>query len=460
MLYIYGMKTIRTRYAPSPTGYNHSAGLRTAIYNYLFAKKYNGEFFIRIEDTDQKRYNNKAEEYIKDSFEWIGIKPDDSPWNPNPKYGEYYQSKRDYSVYVEYLLENNFAYKAYDTPEELEQIGLPYTRANRHLFKNDFTILDEEVKKQFTSYVVRINVPENKTIVLNDMIRGDISFNTNNIDDKVLLKSDNIPTYHLAHVVDDMLMETTHIIRGDEWIPSTPIHLLLWNMFGWEKPIYAHLSVILNPDGNGKLSKRTAFKKGFEIFPLPCSEDDVDFKGFAGLGYEPLAYVNFISLLGHSFGKDVLLSLNDMIDSFDLMKVSTSPSIFDINKLDFINKSHLLDMDNNELWKRFDYDISIYDNSKLNRIMNLAKDRAVKSDDLKNTIDIFFTHTKTIDISDTTKNLLKDKTDISKDWIKESKINMKELREVLCSGKSGPELSEVADIIGSDELLKRINKYC
>jgi glutamyl-tRNA synthetase len=480
---------VRVRFAPSPTGYNHSAGLRTALYNYLFAKKMGGEFYIRIEDTDNKRYHDKAVQYIKDSFDWCGIVPDDSPWNPNPKYGEYYQSKREYGNYVDYLLDKGFAYLAFDTSEELDAKKIPYTRANRHLFKNSFTLSTKEISELIESGinpVIRINVPENKEVVLNDLVRGEIKFNTNDVDDKVLVKSNGIPTYHLAHVVDDYLMETTHVLRGDEWIPSTPIHLLLWEMFGWDVPVYAHLSVILNPDGKGKLSKRTAFKKGFEIFPLECSDVDekgdmVSFKGFKGLGFEPISYINFIALLGFNFGKDVL-TLNEMIENFDLGRVSTSPSIFDVNKLNFINREHMLKIPNDDMWSRFDLDFNNYDVVKRNRIMELSKERAVISNDLKYTLDIFFEHIKTADVSDETRSKLgeflshlgftieidPDKRDkyksmheykSPKDWLVESHINKKELREVICGGKNGPELPVVMEILGEKEVIARIKKY-
>ncbi len=446
-----------------------------------------GEFYIRIEDTDSKRYHDKAIQYIKDSFEWCGITPDDSPWNPNPKYGEYYQSKRDYDHYIDFLLEKGFAYKAFDTSEELEAKKIPYTRANRHLFKNSFSLSKEEILKLIddkTPYVIRINVPENKELVLTDLIRGNIKFNTNDVDDKVLVKSNGVPTYHLAHVVDDKLMETSHVIRGDEWIPSVPVHLLLWEAFGWEVPVYAHLSLILNPDGKGKLSKRTAFKKGFEIFPLECSDvdekgDTVSFKGFKGLGYEPISYINFISLLGFNFGKDVL-TLDEMIEIFDLSKVNNSPSIFDVNKLNHINREHMLKISNDDMWKRFNYDTSIYSQDKLDRIMELSKERAIVANDLKTTIDIFFGHTKNVDVSDETKRNLGHflshlgfiyeielRNDFMYDgdakspkvWIDEYKVNKKELREVLCSGKSGPDLVTSMEILGEREVIARIKKY-
>lgn len=482
-------KKVRTRIAPSPTGFSHSGTWRTALYNYLFAKKMGGEFYIRIEDTDNKRLHEKAVQYIKDSFDWCGIVPDDSPWNPNPKYGEYFQSKRDYDGYINYLLEKGFAYLAFDTSEELEAKKIPYTRANRHLFKNSFSLTKKEISELVDAKVpsvLRINVPENKEIILNDLIRGEIKFNTNDIDDKVLVKSNGIPTYHLAHVVDDYLMETSHVLRGDEWIPSTPIHLLLWEMFGWEVPVYAHLSVILNPDGKGKLSKRTAFKKGFEIFPLECSDVDekgdiVSFKGFKGLGFEPIAYLNFIALLGFNFGKDVL-TMGEMIDNFDLTKVSTSPSIFDVNKLNHINREHMLKIPNSELWDKFDLDSSIYDSDTKDRIMELSKERAVIVNDLKYTLDIFFEHVKTNDVSDDTKAKLGDllsnlgflvqivpnlrkhhlyegSAKSPKDWMIESHINKKELREVLCGGKNGPALDIVMEILGEKEVIQRVKKY-
>ncbi len=468
---------VRTRLAPSPTGFMSSANLRTALYNYLFAKKHGGEFYIRIEDTDRNRFNPKSEDYIKESLEWCGIIPDDSPWKPNPKYGDYYQSKRSYSEYANYLLENKFAYLAFDSSEELKDKKIPYTRKNRMEFKNSFSLSDAEISELFeskTPYVIRLNVPENRNIVVKDFIRGDITFNSSEIDDKILMKSDGIPTYHLAHVIDDHLMETTHVIRGEEWLPSYPVHILLWEMFknkfeNWKIPVYVHLSLILNPDGKGKLSKRTAFKKGFEIFPLECSDLDekeelVTFKGFKGLGYEPIAYVNFIALLGCSFGKDVL-TMEEMIERFDLSKVSHSPSIFDTNKLNFINREHLLMIDNDVLWKRLNYDISKYDSHNLNRIMELAKERSELFKDLEVSIHTFFSHEKSKDVSDETKGKLLDLLDAIMsnsdlaEWITNSNVNKKDLREVLCGGRSGAELAAMVEILDKNEIITRVTKY-
>lgn len=495
---------VRVRYAPSPTGFNHSGGIKTALYNYLFAKKMNGEFYVRIEDTDHKRFNSQAVDYIKDSLEWCGIISDDAPWNPNPKYGEYFQSKRDYSTHIKYLLDNDFAYLAFDTEEDLDLKKISYSAKNRHLFKNSISLSKEDVDSLLannTPCVVRIKIPENKEIILNDLIRGIIKFNTNDIDDKVLVKSNGIPTYHLAHVVDDYLMETSHIIRGDEWIPSAAIHLLLWEFFSWKKPQYAHLSLLLNPDGKGKLSKRTAFKNGFEIFPLPCSDIDekgdiVSFKGFKGLGYESISYVNFLALLGFNFGKDVL-TMEEMIANFDLTKVSSSPAVFDVKKSLFINREHMLKINNEILWEDYNFS-SIYDHITKDVIMTLAKERANFRHELKFTLDIFFEHIKTKEISDDTKKIISlflntypifkkedmkmtdkefkeyqetlaafadvwDYNDLTyddfKNWIDVSHINKKELREVLCGGKSGPELPRVAEIIGIHEFKRRFERY-
>ena len=274
-------KKVVTRFAPSPTGFLHIGGIRTALYNYLFAKKHGGVFYLRIEDTDQKRFVGDAEAYIKNSLNWLGIEPDFSPWSGGPN-GPYRQSERDYTKHTKFLIDNKKAYYAFDTESEIAVVraadpNFAYGAKNRMSLRNSLSLPKEEVDRLIASgaqFVIRFNTPENKTINFTDIIRGDISFNTNQTDDKVLVKSNGIPTYHMANVCDDHDMGTTHVIRGEEWLSSTPLHFMLYEAFGWEAPEFAHLPLLLNPDGKGKLSKRTALKNNFPAFPMGGEGED------------------------------------------------------------------------------------------------------------------------------------------------------------------------------------------
>lgn len=487
--------SVRVRYAPSPTGFNHSGGIRTALYNYLFAKRHNGTFILRIEDTDQKRFVPAAEKYIKDSLDWLGITPDESPWNPNPRYGNYRQSERNdiYKGYIDALIDSGHAYYAFDTDEELKVItgGEGFGFFERHKSKNSIVLPAEEIQRllaEGTPYVVRFMVPHNVDVVVHDELRGDIKFNSGQIDDKILIKSDGIPTYHFASVVDDHLMDISHVLRGDEWLASFPFHKLLYDAFGWEMPIFAHMPVVLNPDGKGKLSKRTAAAKGFEIFPLEVDTVDekdkpVHFDGYKKLGYEATAYANFIALLGHSFSKDTL-TMQEMVDEFDLAKVHTSPAIFDTNKLAHINKFHLGLADPIKLWHKsmnVEQSLGIHRHIITNirpviiGIMDSIMPR------LKTRLDIpefawpFLNHEKTMDISDETKEhlrkLIADTPKIDplggpwitvesfNRWVAETHINKKELREVVCSSRSGSDIATVQSVIGLEEFYRRAEKY-
>ena len=283
------MSNIRVRFAPSPTGPLHIGGLRTALYNYLFAKKHNGVFILRIEDTDQSRYVDNAEEYITNSLEWCGIPFDEGP-GKNEKFGPYRQSERKklYKEYVDILIEKERAYYAFDTSEELnahrkqhEAVGKTfiYNWHNRQKgrLKNSLVLTKEETRRKIEkgdNYVIRFKTPQDKTLLLKDEIRGSITIDSNTLDDKVLFKSDGMPTYHLANIVDDHLMEISHVIRGEEWLPSMPLHVLLYNAFEWETPKFAHLPLILKPEGKGKLSKRDGDKLGFPVFPLEYTNEE------------------------------------------------------------------------------------------------------------------------------------------------------------------------------------------
>lgn len=332
---------IVTRIAPSSTGkFAHIGNIRTMLYNYFLAKKHGGKFIVRLEDTDRERYVPEFLQYFKDTCDWLGIIPDASYWNPDPKIGSFIQSERDYSDKIKFLIDNGFAYYAFDSKEDLEalkQKGLKYDATTRLTLNNSFTNKDYDISKN--PYVVRFAVPENEIITFNDSIRGEITTSSNILDDKILLKSNGIGSYHLCNVCDDHDMGVTHVLRGDEWIPSTPFHILVYKAFGWNIPTFAHLPLIMNPDGKGKLSKRTAAKYGIPIAPIGYVDDNgVYQKGWKDLGYETNAFLNALALIGWNPGDDKeVLSMDDMINSFSLDRVHKSGARFDMAKATWIN---------------------------------------------------------------------------------------------------------------------------
>ncbi len=350
---------VRVRFAPSPTGPLHIGGVRTALYNYLFARKNNGSFIIRIEDTDQSRYVAGAEEYIIEALKWLGIEADESPQKGGP-FGPYRQSERKaiYLKYAQQLVDSGHAYYAFDTPEELDQArklhastGSPfqYNQATRTKMKNSLNMPEKEVKSLLemgSPHVIRIKIPANEEIKFRDEIRGLVEVNSSDLDDKVILKSDGMPTYHLAFMVDDQLMKISHVIRGEEWLPSAPVHMLLYQYLGWKDtmPVFAHLPLLLKPEGNGKLSKRDADKGGFPIFPVEWNDPvtSVVSKGFREYGYLPAATVNFLALLGWNPGTEQeLFSLNELIENFSIEKVNKSGAKFDIEKAKYFNQQYI-----------------------------------------------------------------------------------------------------------------------
>ncbi len=361
--------SVRVRFAPSPTGPLHIGGVRTALYNYLFARQHSGHFLLRIEDTDQKRYVEKAEDYIAEALNWCGLVPDEGPLQGG-SFGPYRQSERSaiYGQYSQQLLDTGHAYYAFDTEEELESwrkmeeasTGQPpkYDAHTRLQLRNSLTLSAEETAKLLTSgadYVIRLKVPDAETIEFEDLIRGQVSFSSQEVDDKVLMKSDGLPTYHLANVVDDHLMEITHVIRGEEWLSSGPLHVLLYRFLGWERPHFAHLPLILNPNGQGKLSKRTADKLGIPVFPLDWLDADSGqtWSGFREAGYEPEAVLNFLALLGWNPGTDQeIFSVEELISSFSLERVHKAGARFDIDKARWFNQEHLKRKDSTELGER------------------------------------------------------------------------------------------------------------
>lgn len=354
-------KNVRVRFAPSPTGPLHMGGVRTALYNYLFAKKHNGTFILRVEDTDQTRFVPKAEEYIIESLKWCGIPATEGVGFGNGTYGPYRQSERKhmYKQYADKLVETGNAYYAFDTPEELEQmrenlkkagVSAPqYNTITRNSMKNSLTLSAEEVQKKLENnepFVIRLKVPRNEEIKFNDIIRGWVAVQSANIDDKVLYKSDGMPTYHLANVVDDYLMKITHVIRGEEWLPSAPLHVLLYRFFGWEDimPRFAHLPLILRPDGNGKLSKRDGDRLGFPVFPLNWTDPETGEQsvGYKERGYYPQAFLNILALLGWNSGTNQeIFSLEELVSSFSLERVSKAGAKFDPEKAKWFNQQYL-----------------------------------------------------------------------------------------------------------------------
>jgi len=350
--------SVRVRFAPSPTGPLHMGGVRTALYNYLFAKKHGGTFLLRIEDTDQARFVPGAEEYIKRSLEWCGMVPEESPWVGGPD-GPYRQSERKamYRQYAEELIAKDKAYYAFDTPEELEAmrarlqaagVAAPaYNAVTREHMKNSLTLSADEVKARLANgdpYVVRLKVPRHVEVRFEDLIRGWVVVHSANIDDKVLFKSDGMPTYHLANIVDDHLMRITHVIRGEEWLPSAPLHVLIYEAFGWERPAFAHLPLILKPDGNGKLSKRDGDRLGFPVFPLDWQDPTSGEKssGYRERGYYPDAFINMLALLGWNPGGDQeLMSKEEMMRLFDLDRVHKGGARFDPEKTKWFNQQYL-----------------------------------------------------------------------------------------------------------------------
>lgn len=365
-------RRVRVRFAPSPTGALHIGGVRTCLYNYLFAKQNHGDLVFRIEDTDSNRFVPGAEEYILESLKWLGIKFDEGV-SFGGNYGPYRQSERReiYKKYVQQLLDSNHAYIAFDTPEELnaKREAIPnfqYDASTRLQMRNSLTLPKEEVEKLIAEgkqYVVRAKIEPNEEIIVHDIIRGDVHVNSSIIDDKVLYKSaDNLPTYHLANIVDDHLMEISHVIRGEEWLPSAPLHVLLYRFFGWEDtmPKFAHLALLLKPDGNGKLSKRDGDRLGFPVFPLEWHDPktgDIS-SGYRESGYLPEAVINFLALLGWNPGNDQeIMSMDELISLFKLEKCSKSGAKFDFEKGKWFNHQYIQQTDNKIIAESFNKDI-------------------------------------------------------------------------------------------------------
>jgi len=400
----------RLRFAPSPTGPLHIGGLRTALFNFLLAKKMNGSLILRVEDTDLKRKVEGSQKFIEDSLEWAGIECDESPKNPG-KYGPYNQSERKeiYSKYIDILIEKGAAYYAFDTKEKLdfhrknhEEKGKTfiYNAHNRLKLKNSLTLSKEEAKELLKrgEYVVRFKTPEEEIISFTDAIRGDISVSTRDIDDKILFKSDGMPTYHLANVVDDHLMEISHVVRGEEWLPSLALHVLLYKAFEWEMPVFAHLPLILKPSGKGKLSKRDGAKFGFPVYPLNWEEDGVVYKGFKEEGYLPDGLNNYMVFLGwNNDEEDEIYSASDLIEKFDLSGINKSGSKFNLDKLNWINSQHIQTKNNNELIDYVSNDFNV-NSSLADKILSLIKPRLEKLSGLREAF-LYLIENPSVDVS-------------------------------------------------------------
>jgi glutamyl-tRNA synthetase len=494
------MKQVRVRFAPSPTGPLHIGGVRTALYNYLFAKKHNGVFILRIEDTDQARFVDGAEEYIMESLGWCGIVVDEGI-KEGGKYGPYRQSdqKEIYRKYADILIDKGDAYFAFDTPEELENLRkiseeagktFIYNAEIRQKLVNSFSLTDTECRRKIENgepYVIRYKMPGNEDIRFDDMIRGHILVNTSTLDDKVLFKSDGMPTYHLANIVDDHRMEITHVIRGEEWLPSLPLHILLYRSFGWDPPLFAHLPLLLKPDGKGKLSKRDGDKMGFPVFPLfwPFGETA---KGYREEGYYPDAFVNMLALLGWNPGTEQeIFSMQELIDTFSIERVGKSGSRFDPEKAKWFNHQYLQKRTNNQLaieFREFLRPHGYHDDIvRLETLVAMVKERVSFVKDIWDQTDFFFKAPESYDPEVVRKrwnndsaslllelrSLLDKITDFSssylesviKTWIEDKGYNMgavmNAFRLVIVGASRGPHMFDIISWIGKDETLKRID---
>ena len=386
-------KPVRVRFAPSPTGPLHMGGVRTALYNYLYAKKNKGTFIIRIEDTDQTRFVPGAQEYIMDSLKWCGIMPTEGP-GLGGEYGPYVQSERKemYRPYAEKLVNEEKAYYAFDSSEELDEMrdrakkmGMPnwqYNSVTRASMKNSLTLPSSEVEKLLNEgapYVIRMKMPRNHDVRFQDIIRGWVVVNTNNLDDKVLFKSDGMPTYHLANIVDDHTMNISHVIRGEEWLPSAPLHVMLYEAFGWEIPEFAHLPLLLRPDGNGKLSKRDGDRLGFPVFPTDwvTSEGEL-YSGYREKGYFPGAFINMLAFLGWNPGTtQEIFSLDELAEVFTLDRVSKAGAKFDPDKTKWFQQQYLRMQPEEGLLKSLTKICDgKYSNQQLSVLCSLMKERA------------------------------------------------------------------------------------
>ena len=494
---------IRVRFAPSPTGPLHIGGVRTALFNYLFAKKHSGTFVLRIEDTDQKRYVKGAEDYIVNALDWCNIPFDEGPGKEGG-FGPYRQSERKhlYKQYVDLLIANNKAYYAFDTAEALneerknhEKKGKTFIynwhNRTRGRLINSLVLSKEEVANKIANgddYVVRFLAPQDQILELTDCVRGQIKIDTNTLDDKVLFKSDGMPTYHLANVVDDHLMEITHVIRGEEWLPSLALHQLLYTALGWEAPEFAHLPLILKPTGKGKLSKRDGDKLGFPVFPLNWTDPSNNSisKGYKESGYFAEAVINFLAFLGWNPGTEQeLFSLNELVESFDLKNVNKAGARFDPNKTKWFNHQYMQKAEIDDLTSSFisaTPELASIDSGYVELVVNLIKERATFPSDFWGLSHYFFKapenfaeaalkkawkeHSKDLMLQLIAALETADDSSVEalqtavKGWITQNEIGfgkiMMPLRVALVGALEGVDVFDIIYLIGKSETIKRI----
>jgi len=495
------LNEVRVRFAPSPTGPLHMGGVRTALYNYLFAKKHKGTFIIRIEDTDQTRFVPGAQEYILDSLKWCGISPEEGP-GIGGDYGPYIQSQRksSYRDFANQLIENEKAYYAFDSSEDLDRMraeakkmGMPnwqYNGVSRMNMKNSLTLPTSEVNRlleEGVPYVIRMKMPRNEEVRFEDAIRGWDVVNTNNLDDKVLFKSDGMPTYHLANIVDDHAMKISHVIRGEEWLPSAPLHVLLYDAFEWQRPTFAHLPLLLKPDGNGKLSKRDGDRLGFPVFPIDWTTKEGElYSGYREKGYLPEAFINMLAFLGWNPGTEKeIFSLEELVEAFSLERVSKAGAKFDPEKTKWFQQQYLRSTSDSHLAEIISESSEInISKEKLESICALMKERATFPKDILEDGSYLLSAPNSYDEKMISKKWKPNTHEIMSDW----KMILDQLesfdadtiessfKEFLSSNElgfgavllpfrilvtgvgAGPGMFDIAAYLGKDEVLSRMNK--
>lgn len=491
--------SVRVRFAPSPTGPLHIGGVRTALYNYLFAKKMGGKMLLRIEDTDQTRLVPGAQDYIMEALNWLGITIDEGA-GAGGELGPYVQSERKeiYAQYAQQLIDTGQAYYAFDTPEELDAMrkeledakvdNISYNAFTRMKMKNSITLAAEEVNARIEKgepYVIRLKVPLKDEVRFKDLVRGWVSVHSSTVDDKILMKSDGMPTYHLANIVDDHLMEITHVIRGEEWLPSAPLHILLYKAFGWKAPEFAHLPLLLKPEGNGKLSKRDGVLGDFPVFPLLWKDpvtNEVS-RGFREDGYFPEAVINFLALLGWNPGNDQeLMTLEELIKLFDIHNIQKAGARFDVNKAKWFNQQYLRKKDNAELAQELNKEIGNIALSE--KIVELMKERVDFVHEMKDGVPFLFNAPDKYDeevaakkwddlaktampvianilsgIENFTSQTIHDAlfSGLEAEGVKPGKI-MQALRLAITGEGKGPDLMLIIEILGKGESIRRVEK--